>query len=125
MPLGDRVGEAESYLGGLRARQGRPVLSIATATSATAIRKVMMVYRSNGLSMAPCRSARWRENSEVGAHREDGGVLAVPAARGGGWEQGRLHHHEGAAGMLGHTPRQGRGRNVWRSGALPSAAVGF
>jgi hypothetical protein len=51
------------------------VLSIATATSATAIRKAMMVYRSNGLSMAPCRSARRRENSEVGVHREDGGVL--------------------------------------------------
>ena len=46
-------GEAESYLGGLRARQGRPVVSIAIATSATAIRKAMMVYRSNGLSMAP------------------------------------------------------------------------
>ena len=106
------VGEAESYLGGLRARQGRPVLSIATATSATAIPRAMMVYRSNGLSMAPCRSARRRENSEVGAHREDGGVLAVPAARGGGWEQGS-HATTGAPrGRLGRARRHGR-KDFW------------
>jgi len=43
-------------------------------------------------------------------HLEDGGVLAVPAARGGGWEQGRLHHHEGAGRNVRTGGGTGRGR---------------
>jgi len=65
------MGEAESYVGGLRARQGRPVRIRAPTTSATQIPRAMMVNRSNGPSMAAYRPVRRRENSEGG--RASGG----------------------------------------------------
>jgi hypothetical protein len=69
--------------------------------------EAMMVYRSNGSSMAPCRPARRRENSAVGAHREDGGVLAVPAARGGGWSRVGYTTTRAPGGMLGRVAAVG------------------
>jgi hypothetical protein len=121
------VGEAESYLGGLRARQGRPVLSIATATSATAIPRAMMVYRSNGLSMAPCRSARRRENSQC-----IGRTVAPPRgpqreAAGGGKAalRGRLAIvHLSPHGMLCGSVADGSGSGNARRACCPAPKSG-
>jgi hypothetical protein len=83
------------------------VLSIATATSATAIPRAMMVYRSNGSSMAPCRPARRRENSQC-----IGRTVAVPAARGGGREQGSHTTTRAPRGMLGRIAAGSEGECV-------------